>query len=189
VRRDGDQVLYLNELRHHKGTALALLLPLDHPDLLAARALLGETGIQIGVDYRGERVVGTARKIPDSPWVMLAELDEAELLTPLRRMTLTVSIAVVAALLAALLGVTLLWRHWIAALLQSQLVVEQARSRLAKRLDFLISASPTALYAADISELHHHHFHQREYHPLDRLRTRRVHRRSRSLLDETYPSR
>lgn len=154
VRRDGADVLYLNELRHRKGTALALRLPLDYPDLLAAKALLGETGFQNGVDYRGERVVGAVRKIPDSSWLMVAELDEAELLAPLHQLALTESVAATAVLLAALLGVMLLWRQRITALLQNQLVLEGERSQLAKRLDYLISTSSMVIYTTEPSDYH-----------------------------------
>lgn len=38
VRRQGDQVLYLNELRHRSNTALRFQLPLDNPNLPAAQA-------------------------------------------------------------------------------------------------------------------------------------------------------
>lgn len=41
VRRDGNDVLYLNELRHKKDTPLSLRLPINRPDFPAALAIQG----------------------------------------------------------------------------------------------------------------------------------------------------
>ncbi len=41
VERDGDEVVFLNELRHQQGTALALRIPLDQTDVPAVMAFLG----------------------------------------------------------------------------------------------------------------------------------------------------
>src|ERR1035441_6440469 len=48
VRQDGNDVLYLNELRHRAGTTLKLRLPLFSSDLPAAKFLRGETGVLEG---------------------------------------------------------------------------------------------------------------------------------------------
>ena len=52
-RRDGDQVLFLNNLRHRPDTALKLRIPVAEPRLLAAQALRGEAqlGSAIAVSY------------------------------------------------------------------------------------------------------------------------------------------
>lgn len=52
LRKNGDSIEYLNELRHRKNTALSFRLPADKPGLLAASAILGGNGISEGVDYR-----------------------------------------------------------------------------------------------------------------------------------------
>ncbi len=41
-----------------------------------------------GIDYRGTAVIYTAKKVPDTPWLMVAKIDEAEILSPLRRLVL-----------------------------------------------------------------------------------------------------
>lgn len=78
VRREGDAVLYLNELRFRSNTALNLRAPLTETDRLAVKAVLGEEGLTRGVDYRGEPVVAVLKAIPDSPWFIESKLDEAE---------------------------------------------------------------------------------------------------------------
>ncbi|MRR51796.1 MAG: diguanylate cyclase, partial [Rhodocyclaceae bacterium] len=71
MRRDGDWVVSLNELRHHSAPPLGLRLPLASKRLLAAQALRGEAkpGEAIhGVDYRGIEVVGVTRPVPGTDW-------------------------------------------------------------------------------------------------------------------------
>lgn len=78
VRREGDDVLFLNDLRHRPNTALRLRLPLAEAPSPAAMAASGRTGVVEGQDYRGVDVVAVAATIPDSPWAMVAKIDAAE---------------------------------------------------------------------------------------------------------------
>ena len=82
VRRDGDAVLFLNELRHQKGAALALRIPLTNNQLPSAQAILGSAKVTQGLDYRGVPVIATLRKVPDTPWLMVSKIDKAELFAP-----------------------------------------------------------------------------------------------------------
>ena len=109
IRRDGDDVLFLNELRFREGGAMNLRRPLSDRDLPAARAVLGDTGIVEGVDYRGERVVSALRPVPNSDWKLVAKVDVAEAYGPLRQ-GLWVTIALVGFLLVG--GVAALGFVW-----------------------------------------------------------------------------
>src|SRR5262249_21732522 len=68
VRREGDEVVYLNDLRHRTGTALSLRLPLSSADLPASRIVRGDTNVLEGLDYRGMPVVAVGRFVPGTPW-------------------------------------------------------------------------------------------------------------------------
>ncbi|MBI4775463.1 MAG: PAS domain S-box protein, partial [Deltaproteobacteria bacterium] len=78
VQKDGDDVLFLNELRHQKDTALKLRIPVSRADLPAAMAAGGREGIVEGKDYRGVEVVAAILRVPDSPWFMVAKVDSTE---------------------------------------------------------------------------------------------------------------
>lgn len=93
-RKEGDSVLFLNELRHTKGTAMRLKLSAFDPDLPAAKAASGYEGFFEGMDYRGVAVVSYIRSIPDSPWFMVAKVDQSEIYAPLKEQFLLVSIIV-----------------------------------------------------------------------------------------------
>ncbi|MDD5330224.1 MAG: PAS domain S-box protein [Sulfuricella sp.] len=83
VRRDGDQVLFLNELRHRGGAPLSFHLPVATPSLVVGMWLRGQHDPMEGVDYRGVPVVSAVRQVPETPWVMVAKIDKGELLAPI----------------------------------------------------------------------------------------------------------
>jgi PAS domain S-box-containing protein len=137
LRREGNEVLYLNELRHRTNTALRLRLPLTRTDVPAVRAALGEVGLREGVDYRGARVFAATRAIPDSPWRMVAKMDQAEIYAPLRQQALTTGFIVAVLLLATLVGAALHWRQRHLGFLRHALAQEKQRLVLTERLAFL----------------------------------------------------
>ncbi|MHB8842425.1 MAG: cache domain-containing protein [Candidatus Aquicultor sp.] len=78
-RVEKDSVLFLNELRHRKNTALKLKIPLTRTEVPAVQAALGRTGIFEGVDYRGIEVLSNIRIIPTTNWFMVAKVDRSEI--------------------------------------------------------------------------------------------------------------
>jgi hypothetical protein len=73
VRREGADLVYLNELRHRKNTALKLKLSLATAGLPAAQAILGREGVVEGKDYRDVPVIAAVRRVPDSPWFLVVK--------------------------------------------------------------------------------------------------------------------
>ncbi|MBN8455398.1 PAS domain S-box protein [Accumulibacter sp.] len=112
VRRQGDAVLYLNELRHRTATALLFSQPLDDPDLPAARAVLaGTPQVIAGKDYRGVAVLAATRPVSGTPWHLVAKVDRDEVLAPLRNLVFWVSLVATCAILVVSLLIVLLWRQ------------------------------------------------------------------------------
>jgi PAS domain S-box-containing protein len=111
VRREGNEVVFLNELRFQKNTALTLRAPLDQKALPAARAALGQEGVMEGIDYRGVPVVAALRVIPDSPWSLVARMDAAEVYAPLRERLWQMVVLIGAVLLGTGAGTGWLWRQ------------------------------------------------------------------------------
>ncbi len=110
VRRDGNDVLYLNELRFRKDTALTLRIPLSSQDMPAVRAALGQKGIFEGIDYRGVRVIADVRSVPDSPWSLVAKMDTSEVSAPLQERLWQVALLVGVGLIGAGVGLGFLLR-------------------------------------------------------------------------------
>jgi len=96
VRREGDQVLSLNELRHLPDSALKFRIPLSRLDAPAVLAVMGREGVVEGMDYRGVKVLSALKSVPDSPWFLVAKIDKSEALVGWR----TSSVLIVALILA-----------------------------------------------------------------------------------------
>ena len=135
VRRDGQEVLFLNPLRHQTNAALSLRRPLAEAQLPAAMGVRGESGVQEGVDYRGMPVVAAVARVSATDWVMVAKVDESELYAPLRRQALGVAALAATLLFVAALGITVLWRRRNEEFLQTQLATERERRALAEHAE------------------------------------------------------
>ena len=101
VRREGETVVFLNELRHQSNIALSLRASLAQTDLPAARAALGQQGFFQGRDYRGVEVLADLRPVPDSPWFLVAKVDVEEVLAEARYRAGMVTLFVFLAILLA----------------------------------------------------------------------------------------
>ncbi|GEM_PF-1469432 len=111
IRREGNEVVFLNELRFQTNTALNLRAPLSRTTMPAVQAALGREGIMDGIDYRGVPVVAVTRTIPDSPWWLVARVDAAEVYAPVKARLWQVVILVAALLFGAGSSVAALWRQ------------------------------------------------------------------------------
>ena len=111
VRRDGNNVLFLNSLRFEQNAALNLRFPLADTQVLAVKAVLGQTGVVEGSDYRGHPVVGYVGAVPGSSWFMVARMDTAEVYAPLRQRLWESLLFFGVLLLAAGAGLLFIWRQ------------------------------------------------------------------------------
>lgn len=111
VRRDGDDVLFLNDLRFSRNAALNLRVSLSQDGIAAVKAVRGARGIVEAVDYRDVPILADVRSVPDSPWFLVARMDREEIFEPVRVQLRLMIIAVFALITAAGAGVGLVWRH------------------------------------------------------------------------------
>ncbi len=111
VRREGDEVVYINELRHRKNTTLSFRFPLSKKDLPAGMAALGRHGAVEGLDYRGKPVFASVDSIPGTTWFIVTKVDKDEVYRPLRENVLVVSLVIVILIIASGLGIAVWWRQ------------------------------------------------------------------------------
>jgi len=144
VKADKKEVVYLNELRHQKDTALSLRHSINDLDLPAAMAARGVTGNVNGRDYRGNKVIASIRAVPGYPWLLIAKLDREEVFADMAVRARLTTVLVVALIAATAIGLGLLWRRREAQFYRRQYEGELRRRALTKHYEYLTK------YANDI---------------------------------------
>jgi len=134
VRKEGGEVVYLNELRHRKDTALSLRFPIDSPRLASAMAVKGQVGVVEVLDYRKIPVLADMCPIPGTPWFMVAKIDQEEVYSPHRLQAWKSGSIMLTLILVAALGASLLLQRYNNQLLRRELDLEQDRTRMAEEL-------------------------------------------------------
>lgn len=151
VRQEGNDVLFLNELRHQKGTALTLRKPLSTPRLLAAQAVLGVRSTLDGVDYRGVNVVAAMHQVPGTSWFMVSKIDREEFLAPIFKLRLwSIALNLALALTGSL--VVFLWLRAYRMRFSRLKDLHQAaleREMLIKHFEFLTKYANDMILVAD----------------------------------------
>jgi PAS domain S-box-containing protein len=149
VRREGNDVLFLNDLRFQPDAALNLRYPLTETELPAAKAALGQTGVVDGVDYRGEPVLADVRAVPDSPWFLVSKMDIAEVYAPLRtRLWQTLGL-VGAAIFVAGMGLVAVRRQQRVLFYRAQAEAADALRESEKKYQVLTEISPVGIFKTD----------------------------------------
>ena len=149
VRRDGNDVLFLNQLRFQKNTALTLRQPLTHTNLPAVKAALGQEGVEEGIDYRGVPVLAAVRGVPDSPWFLVARMDAAEVYAPLRERLWMLVALVGLTLLAAGAGVGFVWRQQGLRSARERYEAAEALNQSEARFRLVAESAPIGMAQAD----------------------------------------
>ena len=147
VRREGNEAVFLNELRFQTNTALVRRFPLTSTNILAVKAVLGQTGIVEGVGYHGARVIGAVRSIPDSPWFMEARENTSEVFAPLRQQLWRLIFTLGVLFFGAAAGVGLIWRNHRARFYRREMETEAERARLGA----IVESSNDAIIGKDLN--------------------------------------
>ena len=137
VRRDGDDVLFLSDLRGRPNTALRMRVSISHGDLPAVQAFRGAQGAVEGADYRGIPVFAAVRAVPDTPWFLVSKLDAAEVEAPIQRRALLLIAATLSLILVAGAGIFFLWRRQQLQFYRAHYQAELERAALVGHYDYL----------------------------------------------------
>jgi PAS domain S-box-containing protein len=147
VHREGNDVVYINELRHIKNIPLMMKYPLTETSLPAVKAILGWKGVVDGTDYRKKSVVAAIKAVPDTPWFLIAKVDKEEIYAPLMaRFWATVFFIIISILVLGVI-VAYIWRYQQAKYYRKQYELEDkraflyARSLIEASLDPLVTIS------------------------------------------------
>jgi PAS domain S-box-containing protein len=130
IRKEGNDALFLNQLRFNNDAALKLRIPLDSTDVPAVKAALGVSGIVEGRDYRGVAVIADVHTVPDSPWFLVARIDISEVYAPLHERSRITILLMCVMFIGAASGLALLWRRQNVRFYKDQYLAERERTWL-----------------------------------------------------------
>lgn len=129
VRMEGEELVFLNPLRHAAQPPLALRLPRSSENLIAGRLLREGEGFFEANDYRGVPSFAHGLPIPGTPWYLIAKIDRSEVFHVLDQSTV---------LCTVLLGV--LWMICAWWLIERRRADEALRTALAEAEDLYQNA-------------------------------------------------
>lgn len=155
VRREGNAVLYLTELRHRSGTACKLQIPLSQQESPAVQAVLGKEGIFTGKDYRGVPVLASLRQIPNSPWAIVAKVDQTEALLDWHSQSVFILVALIGLLLWLSACASLIWvqRNRYREIVQGEVALYDSNQRLKQALTELQQTQAQLIQQAELQGL------------------------------------
>ncbi|MCF7760877.1 MAG: PAS domain-containing protein [Cephaloticoccus sp.] len=137
VRRDSDEVVFLSPLRRYAGPLFSLRYPIADLQLPAARAVRGEIGVFAGKDYDGVPVLSSSRRIPNSPWILVVKVDQAEVYGPMRKTAAMTGLFFGLLITSIVLAAGFLGRQRRLISMQRVLEAERSRNALASRIALL----------------------------------------------------
>lgn len=138
LRREGDKIVYLNELRHLKNTELVLKRPVLSEKLAAAMAVQDITGTVDGIDYRNVTVVAAMNKIPGTPWYMVAKMDREEILSALTNQMKMIVIILILVIITSGSTLGFLIRNQRVAFYREKYETELDRLALVTHFDYIL---------------------------------------------------
>ena len=139
VRRDGNEVVFLSNLRHRPQAALSLRMGLaDSPAMPGTLAASGREGLVTGKDYRGVPVLAALRQVQGTPWALVAKVDEQEIYGPLRQRAWTGATGLLALMGCSALGIGLVVRNREAEAVRVQLGLLHRYERLMQEASDII---------------------------------------------------
>lgn len=135
AKNEGGTIVYLSPLRQDSTDGAARRFSVADADLLAAQVARGQEGTIEGEDYRGVAVLGAARVIPGTSWMIVSKIDKDEVYAPLRRSAQIIGVTIFLFVSGAGIATALWWRNrrntLLALLYKERLAQESARLRLA----------------------------------------------------------
>lgn len=144
LRKDGDSIVYLNELRHIPGQPLSVKRSALDTNLLGSKAVRGFSGVIKGVDYRGVKVLGSIKRIAGSGWYMVSKVDMKEIDSIIRSEIMPIRLLII--LMISAFGAVIGWTIWHQRVkfYRDRYEAELERMALRKHFDYILR------YANDI---------------------------------------
>ena len=111
VRRDGDEAVFLSRLRGRQNSSVNFSVPMSRTEIAVVQAAGGKEGNVEALDTRGVPIFAALRRVPDTPWYLVAKMNADEVEAPVRRRSLVLGLGAVSLILAVGAIIVLWWRR------------------------------------------------------------------------------
>ena len=111
IRKEGKHIIFLNELKYLKNTALKLELPLIQSNMIEVKAALGIKGIVEGKDYRNIDVLGDIQQVPGTSWYLISKQDKTEVYAESGDIATLILFITILSILLIGTGLTLIYKY------------------------------------------------------------------------------
>ncbi|MBI2307639.1 MAG: PAS domain S-box protein [Rhodocyclales bacterium] len=151
-RQEGDSILFLNELRHEKNTALNKRRPLSAQSVLGVQALapgLRPGTLLEGVDYRDVPALGVVRPIAGTSWWLVAKVDRDESFSGARKESMWIGFSGLLTWFAAMMLGLLYFQRRELLHAQAQRREQADKLQALQLLEAIANGSTDAIYAKD----------------------------------------
>lgn len=149
IRKDGDSVLFLNELRHRKDSALKTRIPLTKKDAPAVMAVMGRKGITRGRDYRDVDVLAVLKPIPGSSWILVTKIDASEAFEIGNYLSVLILSSLLGLVAAGIATVGVVWQRNQKAHYRALVQTEEARRKTEERHRITLMSVGDGVIATD----------------------------------------
>jgi PAS domain S-box-containing protein len=134
----GNEVVYLNELRHIKNSAHKFKINLQNDEVTSVKATKGYTGITDGIDYRNIPVIAYIKPVPGTNWYMIAKMDKEEIYENINKSSLWVAILVILVIIISVVLIILYWSKQREKYLKNIINSDRKRMALTGHFNYII---------------------------------------------------
>ena len=153
IRQEGDEVVFLNELRFRRNSELVLRKPVSDQSLPASLAVRGIESTTNGIDYRGAEVVAVMKKVPGSNWYMVAKVDHNEVFSVLDdQMTMVIIIVILFILTTGLILGIIEWNDNV-RFYRGKYEAELDHLALRKHFDYILKYANDIIFLTDRNQV------------------------------------
>src|SRR4030042_925615 len=149
VYTEGDEVVFLNRLRHMQDAEMALRRPLSEDKLPSAMAVQGIRGTTDAIDYRGIPVIAAMRKIPGTSWYLVAKIDREEIYASISSRIGQVVLIIILFVLTSGFFMGFLWWTQRVRYYRGKYEAELERTALVKHFDYILKHANDIILLVD----------------------------------------
>ncbi len=152
LQRENGKLRLVSPLRHPPSPPFGQQMPLDDRDTLSARIASGPAALGVPIeaeDYRGVPVVGMAREVPGTDWVLVVKIDASEIKAPTSGYIWSIALAAGFALLSIGVAAVLLSQRRALVIARERDERQTRQLRELRLLDAIANGSTDAIFAKD----------------------------------------